>query len=119
MPPTSRISRLSTLAKTGRRMKRSVKAFMRSPSRSRRFSRRRQRGALVDRDRRIGLQLDLPGCHHALALLGPLLDRDPLSARRANANEAAFSDERARALLGRRGLAGLRRRRLHHEYVVA
>src|SRR5271157_4177884 len=84
MPPTSRISRLTTLASTGRRMKRSVKAFIGAWSRSGRHSGRRQRRGLVDGDRRGGLQLDLAGGHDPFAGLDPILDRDAFAANGAD-----------------------------------
>src|SRR5208282_6733909 len=93
IPPMSRINRLTTLASTGRRMKRSVKAFIGAGSRSRRFRWRRKRGAFVDCDWHIGLQLDLTGGHHPLARLNPLDDRNPLAAHGANAHEAALNPE--------------------------
>src|SRR5271165_2151290 len=91
--PTSRMSRLTTLASTGRRMKRSVKAFIGASSRLRRHRGRRQSGRLIDSDGRVGLQLDLSGGHHLLARLDPFLDRDPLVARRAHFYEPALDDE--------------------------
>src|SRR5271157_1690214 len=97
MAPIRRMSRLTTLASTGRRMKRSVKAFMGFSSRPRRFRRAWERGRFVERDRRIGLELDLAGGHYALARPQALLDRNPLAARRADANQAPLDDEAARA----------------------
>src|SRR5271157_2887596 len=88
MAPTSRIRRLTTVASTGRRMKRSVNAFIAErswaeASRLGRHGRRRQRGRSVDDDRRIGLQLDLPGGDDLLARRDPVQDGDPLAPRRA------------------------------------
>src|SRR5271168_2622397 len=97
MPPIRRMSRLTTLASTGRRMKRSVKAFMGFSSRPGRFCWARQRGRLVDRDRGISLELDLAGGHHPLARPQAVLDRHPLAARGADANQASLDDEAARA----------------------
>src|SRR5277367_4736715 len=97
MPPISRMSRLTTLANTGRRMKRSVKAFMGFPSRPGGLRRGGKRGRFVERDRRIGLELDLAGGHHALARPQAVLDRHPFAARRADANQAPLDDEAARA----------------------
>src|SRR5271165_6309193 len=93
IPPMRRINRLTTLASTGRRMKRSVKAFIGARSRSRRFRRRWKRGAFVDCHWHIGLQLDLAGGHHPLARLHALFDRNPLAAHGAEAHEAALDDE--------------------------
>src|SRR5271155_1898728 len=84
MPPIRRMSRLTTLASTGRRMKRSVKAFMRFWSRPGRFLGARERRGFVERDRHIGLQLDLARGHHALRRPHALLDRNPVAARRAD-----------------------------------
>src|SRR5208337_4894361 len=112
MPPTSRMSRLTTLASTGRRMKRSVKAFI-GASRAGGHGGGRQRRLLVDRHRRVRLRLDLAGGDDALARLDPLLDCDPLALHGADPNESSLDDQPPCA-----GLAGLRRG-LHHEDVVA
>src|ERR1700733_5105081 len=93
------MSRLTTLASTGRRMKRSVKAFIGDPSRPWRFCWGRKRGGLVDRDRHIGLQLDLACGHHALAGPQAVLDRDSLALRRTDLHETPLDDEAARAAL--------------------
>src|SRR5271170_7603157 len=92
MPPISRMSRLTTVASTGRRMKRSVKVFIGLSSRSGRFRRGGKRGRIVERDWRIGLELDLARGHHALAGPQPLLDRNPLAARLAETNQAPLDD---------------------------
>src|SRR5579863_414772 len=119
MPPTRRMSRLTTLARTGRRMKRSVKAFIGDPSRPGRFGRGRKRGGLVQRDRHRGLQLDLPGGHHALALPQALGDRNPLPARRADPHEAPLNDEAAHpAFLADAPFRARMRRRFDDKYVV-
>src|SRR5208337_5190826 len=130
--PTSRMSRLTTLASTGRRMKRSVKAFIGASSRLRSHGGRWQSRRLIDPDGGVGLKLDLSGGHHLLARLNPFLDRDPLAARRADFHEPALDDEPARdwrgRLRGRRAggcsparSSGLSRggRPLHYEHVVA
>src|SRR3984957_14949309 len=93
------MSRLTTVASTGRRMKRSVKAFIGDPSRPRRFGWGWKRGRFVDRDRHIGLQLDLSGGHHFLAPPQAVLDRNSLAARRTNLHEAPHNDEAAHAAL--------------------
>src|SRR5579871_4301436 len=88
--PTSRMSRLTTLASTGRRMKRSVKEFMLSPllsSLPRRLGGGRQGRAIVEHDRHVGLQLDLAGRHHFLARLHALGDSDALAANRPEPDE--------------------------------
>ena len=91
------MSRLTTVASTGRRMKRSVKAFIAAVRHGRGVSAGGgSAGVSSIDDRRIGLQLDLAGGHHALARLHALLDRDALAARRADAHEAALDDEAAR-----------------------
>src|ERR1700751_1236976 len=87
--------RLTTLASTGRRMKRSVKAFIGASSWPGCFGGGRKRGGFVERDRHIGLQLDLAGGHHALARPQALLDRNPLALRGADAYEAPLNDEAA------------------------
>src|SRR5271163_92574 len=99
MPPIKRMSRLTTLASTGRRMKRSVKAFIGFSSRPGRFRRTWKRGRFVESDRRIGLELDLAGGHYALARPQAFLDRNPLAARRADPNEAPLDDEAAHAAI--------------------
>src|SRR5580704_681077 len=93
------MSRLTTLASTGRRMKRSVKAFIGDPSRAWRFDWSRKRGGFVDRDRHIGLKLDLPGGHHALARPQAVLDRNSLALRRTDLHEAPLNDKTAHATL--------------------
>src|ERR1700693_4177243 len=95
MPPTSRIKRPTTVASTGRRMKRSVKAFITAPSRFRRYGRRRQGERIVDRDRRLVLQLDLPRGDDLLARLDPVFNGDPFSARCADMHEPALDDKSA------------------------
>src|ERR1700683_1164997 len=91
------MSRLTTLASTGRRMKRSVKAFIGDPSRAGRFGWSRKHGRFVDRDRHIGLQLDLPGGHHALARPQAVLDRNSLALRRTDLHETPLDDKTAHA----------------------
>src|SRR5271166_4635199 len=125
MPPMSRMSRLTTLASTGRRMKGSVKAFIGASSRAGGHGGRRQRRVLVDGDRRVGLQLDLAGGHDAFAGLYPLLDCDALTANGADAHESPLGDQAARPALARSRLArhgrraGRLRRRFHDKHVVA
>src|SRR5271168_5663725 len=120
MAPISRMSRLTTLASTGRRMKRSVKAFMDFPSRPGGLRRGGKRGRFVERDRRIGLELDLASGHHALARPQALLDRHPLAARRSDTNQSPFDDEAARAAaIGQAALLARMRRRGDHKDVVA
>src|ERR1700679_3993978 len=91
------MSRLTTVASTGRRMKRSVKEFIGDPSRPRRFGWGRKRGGFVDCDRHIGLQRDLARGHHALAHPQGLLDRNSLALRRTDCHEPPLDDEAARA----------------------
>src|SRR5271156_1035886 len=91
------MSRLTTVASTGRRMKRSVKAFIGDPSRPRGFDWRRKRGRFVDRDRHIGLKFDLACGHHALAHPQAVLDRNSLALRRTDPHEAPLNDETVHA----------------------
>src|SRR5271155_1049414 len=86
--PSTRISRLITIASTGRRIKRSVK-FM---SRASLFLRRRilfvQRlHAIVDAQQRAVLQFELPAGDHRCPLGYALQDRDLISARRSRGDE--------------------------------
>src|SRR4051794_40349685 len=97
--PSTTISRLTTIASTGRRMKMSVK-FMRRASL---FLRLRVRvvgrlDAVVHRDRRAVLQLVLPAAHHHLAGLQALDDGDLVAARRAGLDEDLLGDELRLAL---------------------
>src|SRR6202142_1486903 len=114
------MSRLTTLASTGRRMKRSVKAFIGDPSRPWRFDWGRKRGGLVDRDRHIGLQLDLACGQHALAGPQAVLYRNSLALRRTDLHETPLDDEAARAaVVTHSALLARMRSRSHDKHVVA
>src|SRR6478752_6982025 len=97
--PSTTISRLTTMASTGRRMKMSVKFTL--------FFLRRRRGVVrglhlvVDRDGRVVLELELAAGDHLVALLQAGQDRHLVAARRSCGHEH---------LLGHRS-AGRRRRR--------
>src|ERR1700723_1186996 len=93
------MSRLTTLASTGRRMKRSVKAFIGDPSRAGRFGWNWKRRRFVDRDRHVRLQLDLPGGHDALARPEAILDRNSLATGLADLNKAPLNNNSACAAL--------------------
>src|SRR5580692_5751715 len=78
--PTSKTSRLTTVASTGRRMKRSVKLFMIARgSWLGRFGGQRQAAGIVDDDGRVRQQLDLARCDHDFARFDALLDRYALA----------------------------------------
>src|SRR5579863_750422 len=86
--PSTRISRLITIARTGRRMKRSVKFMVRASL----FLRRRillvQRlHAIVDAQRRAVLQFELPAGDHRCPLGYALQDRNLISSRRPRGDE--------------------------------
>src|SRR5580658_6508460 len=86
--PSTRISRLMTIASTGRRMKMSVKFMARASL----FLRRRvlfvQRlHAIVDAHRRAVLQFELPAGDHRRPLGYALQDRDLISSRRPRGDE--------------------------------
>src|SRR5580700_9665954 len=86
--PSTRISRLITIARTGRRMNRSVKFMVRASL----FLRRRilfvQRlHAVVDAQRRAVLQFELPAGDHRCPLGYALQDRDLISPSRSRGDE--------------------------------
>src|SRR5580658_11311638 len=86
--PSTRISRLITIARTGRRMKRSVKFMARASL----FLRRRVLfvqwlHAIVDAQRCAVLQFELPAGDHRCPLRYALQDRDLIAARRSRRDE--------------------------------
>src|SRR5690606_38988479 len=87
--PISRISRLTTVARTGRRMKISVKAIA-CGLLVRTHGRRVERDAVIDDDRRTRPQFELPRGDDDLARLQPLENLDAIAARFADAHEAPF-----------------------------
>src|SRR3954470_5285982 len=99
--PMSRIIRLTTVARTGRLMKMSVKRMAGLFRRARHL--RLGQGAVVDPDLGALLQLQLTDNDHALAGLHPLIDRHTVLARLARPHEAALD---LVELLLWRGLAG-------------
>src|SRR5262245_23243987 len=132
--PTRRISRLTTVASTGRLMKISVKLM---GLLLRQLRRRTERARIVDLDGGAGLQFELAAGDHLFSGFHAFEDRYTVALRRANAHEAALDDKlwlggnrsRGRDIGGDgRGdrLARCRRRRrrlwhalLHHPYAVA
>src|SRR6476469_1045763 len=100
--PMSRISRLTTVARTGRLMKMSVKRMAAGLFRRARHLRLGQ-GAVVDPDLGALLQLQLTDNDHAFTGFHPLIDRHPVLARLARPHEAALD---LIELLLRRRLAG-------------
>src|SRR3954471_8226125 len=102
--PSTMMSRLTTIARTGRRMKRSVN-FM-----GLFFLRRRRRvvgrlDLVVDGDRRAVLELDLAAGDDFIALLDAAEDGDLVPARRAGVDENLLYDRRTGR--GRRRPLGL------------
>src|SRR5262245_64912366 len=97
-----RISRLTTVASTGRLMKMSVKRMGLLLGQ---LSRRLQRARIVDLDGGTGLQLELAAGDHLLAVLHAFEDGGPVALRRPHPNEAALNRKLGR---GRNG-AGRRR----------
>src|SRR5438270_251742 len=80
------MSRLTTLARTGRRTKMSVKRMSGLFARAR--AQRLQPGIRIDAHARIRLQFDLAFADDELAGLHPLIDSDLVFARVAGAHEA-------------------------------
>ena len=101
--PTSRMSRLTTEASTGRRMKRSVKRAHGCYS-ILDLARLLQLDGIVDPYRRSGPELELADAYHLIAFLQPFSDRDAALAQLAHLDEPPFRFE---SRLG--GLAGARR----------
>src|ERR1019366_6137381 len=97
--PSTRISRLTTLARTGRRMKMSVKfiacalVFLRSRVRAVGWLHR-----VVDRDRCAVLQFQLAAADDLLALLQTLQDGDLVAPRLACRHKDLFHNPLAAAL---------------------
>src|SRR5579863_5213668 len=108
--PMSRISRLTTLESTGRRMKRSVKAFIASPSQLGRCGHGRQRRRRLDGHRRLVLELDLAGGDDLLARLEAGEDADALAAGVPELDQTALDHHRVGDARRRRR----RRRRPRH-----
>src|SRR6266536_405825 len=92
--PSTRISRLTVMASTGRRMKMSVK-FIGAAS----FFLRRWIGAVrrlhavVDDERRAVLQLDGAACHHRRTRLDALENRDLVAAPRTRSDEHLLGND--------------------------
>src|SRR6267378_2753673 len=112
--PSTKIVRLTTVARTGRSMKMSVNFLICAP-RSRVFGlggrvvRRLDR--VVDDHGHPGAQLDLPGGDHRVALLDTREDRDLVPARAACRDELLLREKRSLPVLALLFL--------HHEYGVA
>src|SRR5579862_489033 len=104
--PNTRMKRLTTVARTGRRIKRSVKPPMNAPSL---FVSRMRVGVVRDLDRVIDLQerpvaqLELPGGYYLLPIFDAAQHRDLVAARIAGGNEglARGSNRLAVGILGR------------------
>src|SRR5262249_39123643 len=127
--PSTRISRLSTAASTGRRMKRSVKFIGPGLLFLRRWIRIvGRRHAVVDDERRAIFQLELPAGDDRRAFLDAAQDRPLVAARRSDIDENLLGDggrrrTRRRTLAGwrttRRRTLGGWRRRLRNEHAGA
>src|SRR5262245_8463870 len=119
--PTSRMSRLTTLASTGRRMNGSVNAMgLKLGS----LGRRRKRLRFVDANGSPGIELELPGGDDLLAHRKPEGDLDAILAHLTRAHEPPLGDQLRAGGLGRgRGAhafaAARLRRGLGHIHAVA
>src|SRR3974390_515880 len=95
--PRTRIIKLTTVASTGRRMKRSVNPLIARPPSSlldgSRVRHGRRVARIVDRHRRPVAQLDLPGGHHGLALLESVFDRHLVAPRQPGLHQYLARDE--------------------------
>src|SRR5262245_42047622 len=117
--PMSRISRLTTLASTGRLMKMSVKAMwlLFRPLRL-----RRQGLRIVDLDGGVGVKLELAAGHDLLAFLHAFQNRDLVALARPDAYETPFDGELRRRhfhLAHACRLLRSGRTLLHHPHAVA
>src|SRR5680860_855245 len=88
--PTRRISRLTTVASTGRLMKISVKRMGLLLGQLRRGL---QRARIVDLDRGAGLQFELTAGDNLLARLDPFENGDSVALGRSHAHEATLDGE--------------------------
>src|SRR4029450_5385311 len=91
--PISRISRLTTVASTGRRMKMSVNDMGSRLLPGPVFG-PRQRLGVVDADAGARIELDLAGRHHLLAGHQPIDNGNPVLTHLPRPDEAAVSDQR-------------------------
>src|SRR6185312_1668669 len=91
--PSARIIRLTTVARTGRRMKRSVRRMGRASFfRDLRIGAEGNADLVVDLDRRTVVELVLPRAHHDSAGLDSGQDRDLVTSRVAGLHEHLLGD---------------------------
>src|SRR4029079_1835791 len=101
--PTRRMSRLTTVASTGRLIKILVKCIGLLP---RPLGLWLQRVAIVDLDRRTGLELELAARHHLVAFVDSFDNGNSLALRLPEAHEAPLRDQLLfRGAARRHGLA--------------
>src|SRR4051812_5366609 len=90
--PATMMTRLRTIARTGRRMNRSVSFMLRSAVVGVRCELRRGLLRVVDRDRGVVTKLEGASGHDLLALLQAVTDRDEVATPVADANELLACD---------------------------